>query len=122
MAGVWLAALWVPGVTFFASPSGALTLLDLALIAVILTAVNSLIRPVVKVLTILLYIITLGLFSIITNGLMFWLASWLSTQFRLPLVVDGFWPAVWGGLVTALVAWVVGGLLGLLIPKRPSVS
>ncbi len=119
MAGVWLAALWVGGVTFVTSDELWRTLLSLFGIALVLAIVNSVIRPVVKVLALPLYIITLGLFSIVTNGLMFWLAGWLAKQFTLPLTVDGFWPAVWGGLVTAIVASIVStGLLAIIPGKQ----
>lgn len=118
MAGIWLAALWVPGISFATGTELWKTLLDLFAIALVLAIVNSVIRPVVKVLAIPLYIITLGLFAIVTNGLMFWLAGWLAGQFTLPLTVDGFWPAVWGGLVTAIVAAIISAGLSALVPRR----
>ncbi len=118
MAGVWLASLWVGGVTFVASGEVWQTLLNLFVIAIILAIVNSVIRPVVKVLALPLYIITLGLFAFVTNGLMFWLAGWLAGQFSLPLHVDGFWPAVWGGLVTAIVAGIISAGLNAILPGK----
>ena len=118
MVGIWLAALWVTGISLQRSPSGWHTLLELFLLALILSVVNSLVRPIVKFLAFPLYILTLGLFAIITNGLMFSLAAWLATHVQLPLYVDGWWPAVWAGTVTAIVAAIVGGLLSMLIPKK----
>lgn len=119
MAGVWLASLWVSGISLTTGNSVWQTILFLFAIALVLAIVNSVIRPVVKVLTFPLYILTLGLFSIVTNGLMFWLAGWLSTQFTVPFVVDGFWPAVWGGLVTAIVSAIVAGGLNAILPSKP---
>ena len=118
MVGIWISTLIVSGVFFERSESGWYTLLNLFLIALLLSAVNSLVRPIVKFLTFPLYILTLGLFAIITNGLMFSLAAWLATHIQLPIFVDGWWPAVWAGTVTAIVGAIVAGLLGLLIPKK----
>ena len=118
MVGIWVSTLMLAGIWFEKSESGWNTLLDLFLIALILTLVNSLVRPLVKVLAFPLYILTLGLFTLITNGLVFSLAAWLATQVHLPLFVDGWWSAVWAGTITAIVGAIVSSILGALIPKN----
>lgn len=49
-------------------------------------------------------IMTLGLFNLVINALMLWLSSWIAQQLGVGFVVDGFWPALWGGLVIGIVS------------------
>mgnify|MGYP002735247064 FL=1 len=119
MVGIYSAAAIVPGIVFESKMGWQWTLLDLFLLALILAAVNAIIRPVFKFLTFPLYILTLGLFSLVTSALMFLMVSWLAGKFSLPFVVMGFWPALWGGVVTAVVSWFIVGILSPLVPKRP---
>lgn len=88
--------------------------ISLAVVALVFTLVNMLVRPVVKLLSLPLIILTLGLFLLVVNALMVMLTGWISTQLSLGLYVNGFWPALWAGIVIALVNWVIG----LLIPTR----
>lgn len=88
--------------------------ISLAVVALVFTLVNMLVRPVVKLLSLPLIILTLGLFLLVVNALMVMLTGWISTQLDLGLYVGGFWPALWAGVVIALVNWVIG----LLIPTR----
>jgi putative membrane protein len=83
-----------------------------AAVAVILALVNALVRPLVAVLTCPLVILTLGLFTLVINGLMLWLAGALATTLGLPFRVDGFAPAFWGGLVISIVNFAATLLLG----------
>ena len=66
--------------------------------------VNAFIRPVAKVLTFPIIIVTLGIFSLVINGLMLWLTSALSSTLDLGFHVRGFWSAFWGALVVSLVS------------------
>jgi len=84
----------------------------LAVMALIFGLVNALIRPVLKLLTCPLIILTLGLFTLVINALMLQLASWLGRQFGLGFYVAGFWPAFWGALVISLVSFVLNLLIG----------
>lgn len=81
---------------------------------VIFTLVTMLVRPVVVLFSIPLYILTLGLFSLVVNALMLMLSSWLADQVGWGLHVDGFWWAVLGGLLISIVFMVVD----LLLPKE----
>jgi putative membrane protein len=78
--------------------------------ALILGLLNTLIRPILVVLTLPVTILTLGLFIFIINGLLFWLVGSLDLGFR----VDGFWTAVLGAIVYSVISWV----LSALIPGR----
>lgn len=94
---LWLAARIVPGVSV--SSWGAL-----ALGAAVLGVVNSVIRPVLTILTLPITILTLGLFYLVVNGAAFGLAAALVPGFT----VSSFGAAVLGALVTGVAAWLVG--------------
>ncbi len=72
--------------------------------SLLIGVVNTLIRPIVLMTTCLLQLLTLGLFTLVVNGLMLLLASWLATQFSVAFRVDGFGAAFWGALLISLVS------------------
>lgn len=74
--------------------------------ALIVGALNALLRPVVRVLTAPITCLTLGLFSIVINGAMFWLAAQLDIGVQATFL---------GAVVTALVAAFLSGVLGVLV-------
>jgi putative membrane protein len=83
-----------------------------AVMAVILGLVNAIVRPVLKLLTCPLIILTLGLFTLVINGVTLWLASsiavnWFNVSFR----VDGFWSAFLGGLIVSIVTIILSALV-----------
>ena len=78
-----------------------------ALMAVIFGLVNALIRPLVKFLTCLINVITLGLFTLVINALMLWLSGWIAQQLGVNFEVDGFLWAFIGGLVISVVSFVL---------------
>jgi putative membrane protein len=71
--------------------------------ALILGIVNAILRPILIILSLPLEIVTLGLFTLVINALLFWLVGTL----HVGLTVDGFWPAFWGALVMSIVSWVI---------------
>jgi len=98
---LWDATWLVPGVTY---EGGALPLLGVALL---FGVVNAFIRPVAKILTFPLIILTLGIFALVINGLMLWLTSSLSSSLGLGFHVSGFWAAFWGALVVSVVSTIL---------------
>lgn len=78
-----------------------------AVVAIIFGLVNALIRPLLKMLTCPLIILTLGLFTLVINALMLLLTSWIGTVIGYGFYIDGFWPAFWGGLVVGVVSVVL---------------
>lgn len=74
--------------------------------ALVLGLVNSLIRPVLIILTLPVNILTLGLFTLVINALLFWLAATIVKGFG----VDGFWPAFWGAMVMSIVSWILNSI------------
>ena len=80
-------------------------MLIVAVVALVFTLVNMIVKPLVKLLSFPLYILTLGLFSLVVNALMLMLAGWISTSLGFGLEVEGFWWAVAGGLIIGIVSW-----------------
>lgn len=83
----------------------------LAIMALIFGLVNALIRPILKLLTCPLIVLTLGLFTLVINALMLQLAAWLGRQFGIGFYVAGFWPAFWGALVISIVSFALTMLI-----------
>ncbi|WP_282777084.1 MULTISPECIES: phage holin family protein [unclassified Nocardia] len=110
---IWLAAEWVSGIDIIApEDTTSSKLLVLAVVTVVFTIVNAFVKPIVKLLSLPLVILTLGLFLLVINALMLWLTSWLTGYTDYQLHVEGFWAAVLGGIIITLVNWV----LGILVP------
>ena len=97
-AALWAATAIVPGVTY--SGDGAY----LFLVALVFGLMNALVRPILKLLTCPLIILTLGLFTFVINGLVLWMTGALAGRLRLGFHVSGFWPAFWGALVVSIVS------------------
>ncbi len=87
-------------------------------LALIFGVINALLRPVLALLTCPLIILTLGLFTLIINTLMFWLAGRIGTAFGVGFTVDGFWPAFLGALVTSAVSIVLSMLFRDELSRR----
>ena len=104
-AALWVATRLVPGVTYL---GGWLPFLGVALV---FGFVNAFIRPIAKVLTFPLIIVTLGIFSLVVNGLMLWLTSALSGALDLGFHVRGFWAAFFGALVVSIVSTLLSMLI-----------
>jgi putative membrane protein len=75
--------------------------------ALVLGLVNTLIRPLLVLLTLPVTLLTLGLFILIINGLMFWAVAHLVSGFQ----VASFWSAVGGALLYSVISWVMSALL-----------
>ncbi|WP_334186402.1 phage holin family protein [Noviherbaspirillum sp.] len=78
--------------------------------ALVLGLVNTLIRPVLVLLTLPVTVLTLGLFILVINGLLFWAVASFVSGFQ----VAGFWSALGGALLYTLISW---GLSALLLKK-----
>ncbi|MFH8567595.1 phage holin family protein [Streptomyces sp. NPDC017993] len=87
------------------------TILTLVLVALIFGLVNFVVKPVVKLLSFPLFILTLGLITLVVNALMLLLTSWLAEKADLAFRVDGFWTAVLGGVIISIVSWAMHMIL-----------
>ncbi len=105
---LWAAVALVNGITF---TGGWLSLL---IVALIFGLVNAVVRPVLKLLTCPLVLLTLGLFIFVINALMLWLTSAFSVSLGLGFHVAGFAAAFWGALVVSIVSV----LLSVFVPDE----
>ena len=95
-AMIYLAAQVVPGITLRGEP-----LWPALLAGLVLALINAVVRPVLKILTLPLTLLTLGLFLFVLNAFCLWLTSAIAPGFD----IAGFWPAFWGALLISVVSW-----------------
>ena len=86
-------------------------LITLLLVALVFGLVNGTLGKVVRVVSIPLYILTLGLFGLIVNGFLLWVVAWLSGLAGFGLAIGGFW---WG-VLAALIISVINGIFGFIL-------
>ncbi|MEU7619988.1 phage holin family protein [Micromonospora rifamycinica] len=110
---LWVTTLIVPGVDV-SGRNGANTALTLLVVALIFGVVNAVLKPVIKVVGCVFYLLTLGLFALVVNALLFLLTDRIARAVDLPFRVDGFWAAFWGAIVMAVVTW----LISVVVPDR----
>jgi putative membrane protein len=111
---VWLTTLIFPGIKVSAASWWG-TIGTVILVALIFGAVNTVIKPLVKFFGCAFYVLTLGLISLVVNGLLFWLVSWICGELHIPFHVASFWPdALLGALFVSIVSFV----LGLVVKDR----
>lgn len=107
-------ATWlIAGITLTGAGTGEKTV-TLIVVALIFGLVNVVVKPLVKLFSLPLLILTLGLFTLVINALMLMLTSWLCDQFDLAFQVDGFGTALLGGLVVSIVSWA----LNMVLPEK----
>jgi putative membrane protein len=75
--------------------------------AAVLALINTIIRPILLLLTLPVTILTLGLFIFVINGLLFWFVGSIDLGFR----VDDFWSAFFGAIVYSVVSWILSALI-----------
>jgi putative membrane protein len=102
---LWLVTLLLPGVTVEDEITAFIA-------AIVLGLVNAVIKPVLIVLTLPVTVLTLGLFLLVLNGLLFWGVASILPGFH----VNGFWWGVSGALVYSILT---GAFSSLLPPERP---
>jgi putative membrane protein len=87
--------------------------IDIIWLALIFGLVNAILRPPFKALSCLLIILTLGLFTLVINTLLFALTGWIGSQwhFGFTLAEPWFWSAFLGSLVVTVISGVLNGIL-----------
>jgi putative membrane protein len=105
--GLLVACSFVPGL-------GHGSFLDLLIVAVLLAALNTTVGSFLKVMAMVPMACSFGCFSLVINGLVFWLAGALSSRLGLAFTVSGFWAGFFGALVASLIASTLGAIF---IPK-----
>jgi putative membrane protein len=103
---LFVATAVVPGIQLLAGTTLS-KVTTLVVVALIFGVTNTVLKPVVKTLGCVFYILTLGLFGLVVNGLLLWLTSWVAGKLSEPFHITGFWPAFWGAIIVGLVGWLL---------------
>lgn len=107
---LYVAVLIVPGLNFETSDSDWWW--KFLLVAVAFSLVNSYLRPILRILTFPISIMTMGLFLLVINALMLLLVGVISEQLGLGFSVADFWAALLGAVVVAIVGWILSMIVG----------
>ncbi|WP_258725470.1 phage holin family protein [Cellulomonas sp. NS3] len=110
---IWLATLLLSGLTVVGGDSTAERAGIILLVALIFGIVNAVVKPLVALLSLPLYILTLGLFTLVVNALMLMLTAWITERADWGLRIDDFWTALVGALIIAVVSFV----LSVAVPR-----
>ena len=104
---LWVVTLVVPGINFVGGQTTLERVGIVLVVAVIFGLVNAFIKPIVQLLSIPLYILTLGLFHVVINALMLWITAWITEHTtHWGLQINHFWwTAVWAAIVLSIVGW-----------------
>lgn len=103
---LWVATLVVDGI-YTTGEEAWQNVLTLMVVAIIFGLVNAILKPIIKVFGCLFYILTLGLFALFVNAMLFLLVGWLADLLNLPFHVDGFWAGFWGAIIVSVASWVI---------------
>ncbi|MDQ4036277.1 MAG: phage holin family protein [Chloroflexota bacterium] len=109
-AALYVAILLVPKLDFAFEPEGALV--KFILVAIIFGLVNSFLKPILRILTLPITLMTMGLFLLVINALMLMLTGAISTELALGLTVGDFVAALLGSIVISLVGLVLSMVIG----------
>ena len=111
---LWVVTLLVSGIEFVGGDSPLQRIGIILVVAVIFGLVNAIIKPIVQLISIPLYIVTLGLIHVVINASMLVITSWITENTTgWGLAIDHFWwTAIWAAIVLSFVSWV----LSLIVP------
>ena len=106
---LWVVTIIVPGIGFVGGDAALARVGIIFVVAVIFGLVNAIIKPIVQIISIPLYILTLGLIHIVINALMLWITSWITENTtHWGLYIDDFWwTAIWAAIVLSIVSWLL---------------
>ncbi len=104
---LWVVTLIVPGINFVGGDTTVQKVGIVFVVAVIFGLVNAIIKPIVSLLSLPLYVLTLGLFHVVVNALMLWITAWITDHTtHWGLQIDRFWwTAIWAAIILSLVSW-----------------
>lgn len=110
---LWFTTFLVSGVHVksFGDESIVPTVLTYLLVAFIFGLVNGVVGTVIRVVAFPIYILTLGLISLVVNGILLLVVAWLSEQIGFGLTVDNLGWGILGALVLAILGWIIGIVL-----------
>ena len=109
---IWLATQVLGGMEVVGGDDTTTTVIIMLVLGLVFGLVNAVVRPIVRAIAFPLYVLTLGLFTLVVNALMLWLTGWLSEQTAYGLRIDDFGTAFFGALLISVVSFV----LSLIVP------
>lgn len=112
-AALWIAVWLIDGFDF----SGALW--QFLIVAAILGLANAIVKPILRLLSLPIVVLTLGLFLIVVNAIVLQLVVWLSGAMDLGLTSDGFF---WDTFLASIVVSIAGWLIGVILPDNGKMS
>ncbi|AXR75193.1 phage holin family protein [Auritidibacter sp. NML130574] len=114
---VWLATWLLPGMYFVGASSTGEEILGLLGVSVIFGVVNAVIGPFLRVLSLPVTCLTLGLFTLVINAVLLWLSTWISQVFPVHLEIDEFWfTAIFAAIIISLASAIMQRVLAALFP------
>jgi putative membrane protein len=117
---LWVVTKVVTGIEFVGGDTTLQRVGIIFVVAVIFGVVNAVIKPIVQLISIPLYVLTLGLIHVVINALMLWITSRITentTHWGL-YIEDFWWTAIWAAIVLSIVSWV----LSLVLPDAARVG
>ena len=118
---IWVVTLIEPlevRVRAFAPGETLQLVLTLLAVAAVFALVNTFIGTVIKIVAFPLYILTLGLISLLINGLLLWITAWATGWWGWGLTVEDFWLGGVAALVISIINWIFGVILRPQLKKR----
>jgi len=109
---VWIATLVIPAISVGSGSVGH-RVLSLVVVGALFGLINTFIKPVVRLFTLPLYVLSLGLISFVVNALMLKLVEWLSGKIGITFDAGPFF---WSTIGAAVVITFVSLILNLLVP------
>jgi putative membrane protein len=106
---LWVVTLFVEGISFVGGESPVQRVGIIFVVGIVFGLVNGFIKPIVQILSIPLYILTLGLIHIVINALMLWITARITAHTtHWGLQIDHFWwTAIWAAILLSIVSWVL---------------
>ncbi|HEX6222222.1 MAG TPA: phage holin family protein [Acidimicrobiia bacterium] len=105
-ASVWVAVWLIDGFEFTGE------WWQFLIVAAIVGLSNAIVKPILRLLSLPIIVLTLGLFLIVVNALVLQFSVWLSGVFDLGLTSDGFfWDTFLASIVVSIVGWIIGAIL-----------
>lgn len=106
---LWVVTLFVHGLSFVGGNTTLQRIGVIFVVAVLFGLVNAIIKPIVQILSIPMYILTLGLFHIVINAFMLWITARITEHTtHWGLQIDHFWwTAIWAAILLSIVSWLL---------------
>ena len=109
---IWLASMLLSGLDIVGGSTSGQRVGVFALIALLFGVINAVVKPIVKFLSLPLYVLTLGLFTLVVNALMLMITAWITESWTWGLRVDSFGTAVVGAVIISIVSVVLSVVTG----------